>query len=168
VGAGPRRSPPARRLQVARASALLHVPEWAEPPGPDAPVRRRPLCDVVPGLPGGTVIRPPAVGRALRRQPRQAVVVSDTVLAHADADGDVHCIPWDAVEAVAPVDGSGGGPGGVVVVGRNLCTVVVHPQEYGRRNAGRVVAALRAHVPAERWLQRPQAEPPGGVPAPVR
>ena len=56
---------------------------------------------------------------------------------------------------VAPVDGSRG----IVVVGRNLCTVVVPPQVYGRKTIERVIAAVRAHVPAERWLRRPAPEP---------
>ncbi|WP_369139679.1 hypothetical protein [Modestobacter versicolor] len=137
-------------LRAAWASALLYVPEWAQYAGPAGPVERRYTCNVVPGLPAGTVFQPPAVSRALRRAPRLTLVVSDAVLAHADADGDVHCIPWAAVEAVAPVDGSRG----IVVVGRNLCSIVVHPDLYGRKAHERVVELVRGHVPAERWLQR--------------
>ncbi|MBB3678198.1 insulinase family protein [Modestobacter versicolor] len=137
-------------LRTAWASALLYVPEWAHYAGPAGPVERRYTCNVVPGLPAGTVFQPPAVSRALKRQVRLTVVVNDAVLAHSDADGDVHCIPWDAVEAVAPIDESRG----VVVVGRNLCSIVVHPEVYGKKTAERIVEAIRGHVPAERWLQR--------------
>jgi hypothetical protein len=53
--------------------------------------------------------------------------------------------------------------------GRCLSTVVVQPELYGRRSAGRVVDALRAHVPAERRLPRPPAGrlPGAAVTAPV-
>jgi hypothetical protein len=139
-----------RSLRAAWPSALLYVPEWAQYAGPAGPVERRFTCNVVPGLPAGTVFQPPALTRALRKEARLTVVVSDAVLAHADADGDVHCIPWDVVEAVAPIDESKG----FVVVGRNLCTIVVHPEIYGRKTAERIVEAVRAHVPPERWLQR--------------
>jgi hypothetical protein len=143
-------------LRTVWPSALLYVPEWAQYAGPAGPVERRYTCNVIPGLPAGTVFQPPAVSRALKRQVRLTVVVSDAVLAHADADGDVHCIPWDAVEAVAPIDESRG----IVVVGRNLCSIVVHPEMYGKRTAERIVEAVRAHVPPARWLTRRSAVEP--------
>lgn len=137
-------------LRAAWPSALLYVPEWAQYAGPAGPVERRAICNVIGGLPAGTLFQGPAVSRTLTRRPRLTVVVSDVVLACADSDGDVHCIPWTAVQAVVPVDEDRG----FAVVGSNLCTVVVHPAVYGRKTADRIREAVRAHVPADRWLQR--------------
>ena len=146
-------------LRAAWPTAVLYVPQWARYTGPAGPIRRREPCDVLPALPAGTVFTPPAVTRALNKDARLRIVVSPHGLAHADADGDVHAIPWAAVEAVVPVDDGRGS----VVVGANLCSIVVHPDVYGRRTTERIVEALRAQLPADRWLQRrPAPEPVGG------
>ena len=48
-------------------------------------------------------------------------------------------------------------------MGANLCSIVVHPDVYGRRTTERIVEALRAQLPADRWLQRrPAPESVGG------
>ena len=149
-----------RALRAAWSTAVVYAPGWARWTGPAGPVQHRPWCGVVPALPAGTVFTPPAVSRVLHKESRLRIVVSEGGLAHADADGDVHAIAWDAVEAVVPVDGGRGS----IVVGRDLCSVVVHPELYGRRTAERVTEALRARLPADRWLtRRPAGEP---LPAP--
>ena len=153
-----------RSLRAAWSSALLYVPGWAGYAGPAGSIERRYACDVVPGLPDGEVFRPTALTRAVHKQARVALVVSDTELAHRDADGDCHAIPWALVEAVFPVTDDAGVPA-LVVVGRNMCCLTVHPAVYGRRTAERITAALRARVPAERWLTRRPAPAVGTAPA---
>ncbi|MGY1731921.1 hypothetical protein ACI798_10385 [Geodermatophilus sp. SYSU D01045] len=142
-------------LRRAAATAVLAVPDTAAWDGP-AGVARRPLCGTLPELPAGTVFRPPLLRRLLDPAARVALVVSDDGLAHTDADGDVHGIPWSRVEAVVPTDDGRG----VSVVGRDLCGVRVHPDLYGRR----AVAAVTGRVPAAALLPRPRAAEPESVP----
>jgi len=151
-----------RAFRAAWPSALLYVPEWAPYAGPAGPVTRRYTCNVVPGLPAGEVLQPSALARAANRAARIAVVLTDSEIAHRDADGDCHSIPWSLVEAVVPVTDDAGVEG-IAVVGRNLCSVTVHPALYGRRSTERAVATIRQQVPAERWLQRRPASEPAAV-----
>jgi hypothetical protein len=138
-----------RSLRASQAGALLYVPEEAPYAGPGG-VGRQHMCNVLPDLPAGTVFRTPALARLVSRSARLTLVVADGQLVHRDADGDVHGVPWDVVEAVVPVDDDRG----VAVVGRNNCVVVVHPDLYGRRAVEKVLESVRAHVPAQRWLRR--------------
>jgi hypothetical protein len=150
----PRRA--AAALRATLPTAILAVPEDVELRGLGGGIDRRPLCDVAPVLPAGAVFGAPPVARLLARS-RRRLVVSDRVLAEADDDGAVHVLPWADVEAVEPsADGRG-----MLVVGRNLCTVDVHEDRYGRR----AVAAVRAHLPRELWL--PGAAAPAPVPPPA-
>ncbi|SFO21259.1 hypothetical protein SAMN05660359_02080 [Geodermatophilus obscurus] len=114
-------------LRRAEPTAVLAVPDTAAWDGPAGTVRR-PLCGIVPELPEGTLFRPPWHRRLLDPAARVALVVSDEGLAHRDADGDVHGVPWSRVEALVPTDDGRG----VTVVSRDLCTVLVHPDRYGR------------------------------------
>ncbi len=121
-------------LRRAEPTAVLAVPDTAVWDGP-AGMARRPLCGIVPELPEGALFRPPWHRRLLDPAARVALVVSDEGLAHRDADGDVHGIPWSRVEALVPTgDGCG-----VTVVSRDLCTVLVHPARFGRRALEAVV-----------------------------
>ncbi|MGY1735232.1 hypothetical protein [Geodermatophilus sp. SYSU D00684] len=143
-------------LRRAGATAVLGVPDTAAWDGP-AGVARRPLCGTLRELPAGTVFRPPLLRRLLDPAARVALVVSDDGLAHTDADGDVHGIPWSRVEAVVPTDDGRG----VSVVGRDLCGVRVHPDLYGRR----AVAAVTGRVPPAALLPRPRTPEPDTVAA---
>ncbi len=134
-------------LRRAEPTAVLAVPDTAVWDGPDPRVVRRPLCGTLPDLPPGTLFRPPLHRRLLDPGARVALVVSDDGLAHRDADGDVHGIPWSRVEALVPTDDGAG----VSVVSRDLCAVLVHPDRYGRR----AVAAVVDRVPAAVRLSRP-------------
>jgi hypothetical protein len=51
----------------------------------------------------------------------------------------------------------------MLVVGRNLCSLDVHEDRYGRR----AVAAVRARLPRELWLTPAPAPTPARAPAPV-
>ncbi|NEK58030.1 insulinase family protein [Geodermatophilus sabuli] len=134
-------------------TAILYVPEGSGYAGPGAPVERRFLCNVTPQLPVGTVFRPPLLTRLVDRGSRVHLVVGDGGLAHRDADGDVHTVPWELVEAAVPTEDGRG----VFVVGRNLCAVLVDEDRFGRR----AVAAVRARVPAPRWVTAPVAAQAG-------
>ena len=149
----------AAALRATLPTAILAVPTGVELPGLGGGIDRRPLCDVAPVLPAGARFGPPPLARLLGRS-RRRLVVGDHVLAEADDDGAVHVLNWTDVEAVEPsADGRG-----MLVVGRNLCTVDVHEDRYGRR----AVAAVRARLPQELWLpQVPVAAPPVAQPAPV-
>jgi hypothetical protein len=138
-------------LRRAEPTAVLAVPDTAPWDGP-AGVPRRPLCGTLPELPEGTLFRPPLVRRLLDPSARVALVVSGEGLAHADADGDVHGIPWSRVEAVVPTDDGRG----VSVVGRDLCGVRVSPDLYGSR----AVAAVLERAPSAALLGRPTSEAP--------
>ncbi|WP_336027983.1 insulinase family protein [Geodermatophilus sp. FMUSA9-8] len=143
-------------LRRAEPTAVLAVPDTVAWEGP-AGVARRPLCGTLPGLPAGTPFRPPWHRRLLDPAARVALVLSDEGLAHRDADGDVHGIPWSRVEALVPTaDGRG-----VTVVGRDLCCVLVHPDLYGRR----ALAAVVERVPAA-LLRLPGAAAAELVPVP--
>ncbi|MGK5172571.1 hypothetical protein [Geodermatophilus sp. CPCC 205761] len=139
----------AAALRRARTTAVLAVPEGVRYPGPGAPVEHRALCTLESVVPDGETFRPPLLTRLLRPVDRRTLVVGDTVLAHQDADGDVHRVPWELLECAVPTEDGRG----VLVVGRNLCTVRVHEAVFGRR----AVAVVRARVPADRWVHRPVA-----------
>ncbi|TFV59857.1 hypothetical protein E4P41_11090 [Geodermatophilus sp. DF01-2] len=143
----------AAALRGTWTTAVLSVPEGAAYEGPGDPVERRWVCGVQAHLPEGRTFRPPALARLLSRENRVALVVGERGLASRDADGDVHAIPWELVEAALPTEDGRA----VLVVGRNLCTVLVDEDRYGRR----IVAALRDRVPAARWLPRPAAPAEG-------
>ncbi len=133
----------AAALRATMATAILAVPTGVELPALGGGIDRRPLCDVAPVLPAGARFGPPPFARLLGRT-RRRLVVADRVLAVSDDDGAVHVLPWADVEAVEPsADGRG-----MLVVGRNLCTLDVHEDRYGRR----AVAAVRARLPRELWL----------------
>jgi zinc protease len=138
-------------LRRAEPTAVLAVPDTAGWDGP-AGMARRPLCGIVPELPAGTLFRPPWHRRLLDPAARVALVVSDGGLAHRDADGDVHGLPWSRVEALVPTDDGRG----VTVVGRDLCTVLVHPDRYGPR----ALAAVLERAPAAALLGGPATEAP--------
>ncbi|MFW3169901.1 hypothetical protein [Geodermatophilus sp. CPCC 206100] len=137
----------AAALRAARGTVVLAVPEGVSYAGPGAPVERRTLCWVEPVLPDGETFRPPLAARVLGRAQGRTLVVGTTALAHRAADGDVHRIPWELLECAVPTEDGRG----LLVVGRNLCTVPVHEDVFGRR----AVAAVRARVPADRWVARP-------------
>ena len=145
----------AETLRTARPSAVLYVPEGAGFTGLQG-LHRRLMCDYVPELPRGTTFRTPALTRLVSKAARLRIVVTDDGLAHGDADGDGHFIPWPSVEAVVPADDGKG----FQVVGRNMCGIVVHEEMYGRK----AVAAVAERIPAHLWL----APPPESrrVPAP--
>jgi hypothetical protein len=135
----------ATALRATRPTAVLMVPEGVDPAPLAGGIERQYLCNCVPELPKGTTFRPPLLTRALNKQARLRLVVGDTFLAHGDADGDGHVIPWTEVEAAVPaVQGYG-----VFVVGRNLCGIDVHEDVYGRR----AVDLVRARLPREVWVQ---------------
>ncbi len=138
-------------LRRAEPTAVLAVPDTADWDGP-AGVARRPLCGTLPELPAGALFRPPLHRRLLDPAERVALVVSDDGLAHRDADGDVHGVPWSRVEALVPTDDGRG----VTVVSRDLCCVRVHPDRYGSR----AVAAVLERAPAGTLLGRPASEAP--------
>ncbi|SNR87581.1 Predicted Zn-dependent peptidase [Geodermatophilus saharensis] len=138
-------------LRRAEPTAVLAVPDTASWDGP-AGVARRPLCGTLPELPEGTLFRPPLHRRLLDPAARVALVVSREGLAHRDADGDVHGVPWSRVEALVPTDEGRG----LTVVSRDLCCVHVHPDRYGPR----AVAAVLERAPAGTLLGRPASEAP--------
>ena len=142
-------------LRRAEPTAVLAVPDTVGWDGPDGVVRR-PLCGTLPQLPEGVVFRPPLLRRLLDPAARVALVVSDEGLAHRDADGDVHGVPWSRVEALVPTDDGRG----VTVVSRDLCCVQVHPDVYGRR----ALAAVVDRVPGA-MLRLPAAADAQLVPA---
>ena len=142
-------------LRRAEPTAVLAVPDtvaWDGPPG----VARRPLCGTLPELPGGVPFRPPWHRRLLDPAARVALVVSGEGLAHRDADGDVHGVPWSRVAALVPTDDGRG----VTVVSRDLCCVRVHPDRYGRR----ALDAVLERAPAGTLLGRPASEAPEYAP----
>ncbi|SFO94993.1 hypothetical protein SAMN05660464_1678 [Geodermatophilus dictyosporus] len=140
-------------LRRAEPTAVLTVPDTAAWDGPDPRVPRRPLCGVLPALPGGRRFRPPLHRRLLDPAARVVLVVAEDGLAHRDADGDVHGIPWSRVEALVPTDDGAG----VSVVGRDLCSVTVHPALHGRRAVAAVLAAATERVHPSLLLGRPVA-----------
>ena len=137
----------AAALRATVSSAILMVPDGVAPDlGPD--VERRHLCNHVPELPAGPTFRPPLLARVRSKEARMRLVVTDDGLAHGDADGDGHVIPWTEVEAALPaLQGSG-----VFVVGRNLCGIHVHEDVYGRR----AVEAVRSRLPEHVWVPVPR------------
>ena len=104
-------------------------------------------CGVVPQVPDGVVFRRSVLKRALSKQARMELIVSDSGLAHRDADGDLHFLAWTDVEAVVPDDEGGG----FAVIGRNLCLFPVFPDLFGKA----ACAAVAARIPSSRWLTRP-------------
>jgi hypothetical protein len=149
----------AEALRRTLSTAVLVVPADVDPGELGSGIRQVPLCNVVPDLPPGTTYRPPLVARAVSRATRVRLVVNDDVLAHEDADGDRHVIPWSEVEAAVPaLDGKG-----LFVVGRNLCGFEVHEDLYHRR----AVEAVRAHIPAHLWLPEPRPVDAGKEPVPA-
>ncbi len=144
-------------LRRAKPTAVLAVPDTVPWDGP-AGVARRPLCGTLPQLPAGTCFRPPLHRRLLDPGARVALVVSEDGLAHRDADGDVHGVPWSRVEALVPTDDGRG----VTVVSRDLCTVRVHPDRYGPRAVAAVVERAGAAL-----LAPPAAAGPALLPAAV-
>jgi predicted Zn-dependent peptidase len=150
----------AEALRATVPTAILLVPDGVEPEfGPG--IERRYLCNYVPELPAGPTFRPPLLARVRHKEARLRLVVTDDGLAHGDADGDGHLIPWSEVEAALPaVQGSG-----IFVVGRNLCGIDVHEDIYGRR----AVEAVRSRLPQHVWVPAPRrseenarVSPPGG------
>ncbi len=141
----------AAALRACRPSAVLALPEKVNPGPLPGGIERTYLCNYVPVLARGTMFRPSLLARALHREARISLVVTDTILAHGDSDGDGHVIPWPEVEAAIPArEGNG-----VFVVGRNLCGIDVHEDVYGRR----AVDAVRAHLPRHVWVQAPAGSP---------
>jgi hypothetical protein len=150
----------AAALRTTLPTAVLMVPEGVDPGDPAAlpgGIERAHLCNLVAEMPEGTTFRPPLLVRARFKQARMRLVVGDAVLAHQDADGDAHVIPWGDVEAAVPASEGEG----VFVVGRNLCGIDVHEEIYGRR----AVEAVRARIPGHLWLPNPAAVDPGSAPA---
>ena len=138
----------AAAARALRTSALLIVPSDVEVEGLEG-VRRRPLCNVVPALPEGTVFRQSFLARLRGRAGRVSVVVGDAGLAELDSDGDVHLIPWDEVVAAVPAPTGEG----VFVVGRGLCGLEITEKAYGRR----AVEAVRARLPEHVWVPVPRS-----------
>jgi predicted Zn-dependent peptidase len=137
----------AAALRATRPTAILMVPNGVEPSLPDD-IERSYLCNYVPELPAGPTFRPPLLARVRSKEARLRLVVTDDGLAHGDADGDGHAIPWTEVEAALPaVQGSG-----IFVVGRNLCGIDVHEDLYGRR----AVEAVRSRLPQHVWVPAPR------------
>ena len=139
----------AAAVRATLGTAILAAPEGVALPGLDGGIDRRPLCNQVPVPPAGTRFGPPLRAR-LGRGRRARLVVGPEALAHCDADGEVHVLPWDEVEAVVPADDGRG----MLVVGRNLCAVDVREELYGRR----AVEAVRGRLRPDLWL-------PAAVPA---
>jgi hypothetical protein len=137
----------AAALRATVPTVILIVPDGVEPDlGPG--IERRHLCNYVLELPVGPTFRPPLLARVRSKEARLRLVVSDDGLAHGDADGDGHVIPWSEVEAALPaMQGTG-----VFVVGRNLCGIDVHEDLYGRR----AVEAVRARLPEHVWMPLPR------------
>ncbi|MDP5182851.1 hypothetical protein QOZ88_09375 [Blastococcus sp. BMG 814] len=137
-------------------TAVLVLPEGADPGPLAGGIEPRTLCNHVPELPKGTTFRPPLLVRALTREARLRLVVGDDFLAHGDSDGDGHVIPWAQVEAAVPAaEGEG-----VFVVGRNLCGIDVHENLYGRK----AVDLVRARLPRSAWVvPAPRAGEPGNA-----
>jgi hypothetical protein len=148
----------AAAMRACRPSAVLALPEKVDPGPLPGGIERTYLCNYVPELPSGTTFRPSLLARAVNKQARIKLVVTDAYLAHGDSDGDGHVIPWPEVEAAVPaLEGNG-----VFVVGRNLCGIDVHEDVYGRR----AVDMVRAQLPAHVWVTVP-APTAGEVPAPA-
>jgi hypothetical protein len=142
----------AAALRATRPTAVLMVPEGVDPGPLEGSIERQYLCNYVAELPKGTTFRPPLLARAINKQARLRLVVGESFLAHEDADGDGHVIPWAEIEAAVPaIQGEG-----VFVVGRNLCGIDVHEDVYGRK----AVDLVRARLPREAWVA--PATPPGG------
>ena len=148
----------AAAVRATVATAILAAPEGVQLPGLDGGIDRRPLCNQVPVLPAGARFGPPLRAR-LRRGRRQRLVVADEGLGYSDADGDVHVLPWDDVEAVVPADDGRG----MLVVGRNLCAVDVHEELYGRR----AVETVRERLPRGLWLPAAASAETDPVPVPA-
>lgn len=137
-------------------TAVLVLPEGADPGPLAGGIERGNLCGLVPELPEGTTFRPPLLARALHREARLRLVVGEDVLALGDPDGDVHVIPWAQVEAAVPAtEGQG-----VFVVGRDLCGIDVHEDLFGRR----AVELVRARLPRPAWVVPAPRVGGGGVP----
>jgi hypothetical protein len=138
----------AEALRATVPTAVLMVPNGVELQGLGAGIQRRHLCNYVPELPSGTTFRPPLLARVRSKDARLRLIVTDDGLAHSDADGDGHLIPWTEVEAALPaMQGTG-----VFVVGRNLCGIEVHEDLYGKR----AVDAVRARLPENVWIPEPR------------
>jgi hypothetical protein len=138
----------AEALRATRASAVLVVPNDVEPGELGGGIRRGHLCDPVAELPPGVVFRPPLLARARYKAARLTLVVNDDVVAHRDAEGELHQIAWSEVVAAVPAEEGDG----VAVVGRNVCVIEVHEEVYGRR----AVQAVRARVPAHLHVRAPR------------
>lgn len=137
----------AEALRASLPTAVLVVPEDVVPAlGPG--VERQWICHLVPRLPPGVTFRPPLLARMRHKGARLRLVVTEEGLAHEDADGDGHLIPWSEVEAAVPASQGSG----VFVVGRNLCGVDVHEDLYGRR----AVEAVRSRLPEHVWVPVPR------------
>jgi hypothetical protein len=138
-------------------TAVLIVPDGVNPGVLGGGIQRRHLCNQVPSLPKGAVFRPSLLARTVNRAARLTLVVGESVLAHGDADGDLHAIAWDEVVAAVPaVQGEG-----VFVIGHNLCGIDVHEDVYGRK----AVELVRSRLPRAAWV--PAATPRDGGKAPV-
>jgi hypothetical protein len=140
-------------LRASVPTAVLMVPEGVVPELGDG-IERQYICNLVPELPSGTTFRPPLLARMRHKGARMRLVVTEEGLAHEDADGDGHLIPWTEVEAAVPaMQGSG-----VFVVGRNLCGFDVHEDIYGRR----AVEAVRSRLPEHVWVPTPRRSAENG------
>ena len=143
-------------LHAARERAIVVLPEGVRlMTALDAAVQQH-FCGIVPQVPDGVVFRPSVLKRTVSRRPRMELIVSDAGLAHRDEDGDLHFVPWADVETVVPNEGDEG----FAVVGRNLCLFPVFPELFGRK----ACEAVRARIPASRWLgQAAHVQPPAAV-----
>jgi hypothetical protein len=137
----------AAALRATRGTAILALPEGVELLTALDAIGRRFFCGIVPQLPAGAVFRPSALKRLNRGMRRLQLVVADVGLGHRDEDGDDHFIAWPDVEAVIPLENGDG----FVVIGRNMCTVPVVAELFGRT----AVETVRASIPAELFMARP-------------
>lgn len=149
----------AQALRRTVPTAVLMVPEGVNAGLLGGGIQRRHLCNQVPALPKGTTFRPPLLARAFNRDARLQLVVGDDVLAHSDADGDGHAIPWDQVVAAVPATTGEG----VFVIGANLCGIDVHQDVYGRK----AVELVRNRLPRSAWVVAPAAPEGSSAPAPA-
>lgn len=139
------------------ASALLQVPEWSEFAGLPGLDRWR-ACGWSSDVPSGRTLRPSALVRVLPgAAKKRRFVLADDGVGHVDEDGDVHFVPWAALDSVyrqEPArDGAGKvlDGGGLVVIGRNACMFRIDQDSFGSKATATAAAHVQSKVPAERW-----------------
>ena len=156
-------------LRATLPTAILAVPSGVELPALCGGIDRRPLCDVGAGAAAPEPVRRPAARPAAGPQPAAARRRRSASSPRPATTAPCTCCRGPTSRPSSPAaDGRG-----MLVVGRNLCTLDVHEDRYGRRAVAAVScptaagALAGAGAGAGVELRVPASDVASVVPAPA-